>query len=157
MSEVLISLLVITLLVVVYATVRGDWPERLCAAILLGEAAIDLIFHAAIGPRSFRLFDSSRMLIDCTVAVLVIAVSLRANRLYPLGIAAAQIVAVIGSIIMLLGAKGWTQAFWAMTQLPVVVQLVLLGAGTIAHLRRVKRIGPYNCWSPRYSELQQFA
>jgi len=156
-SELLISSLAITLLVVAYAAARGDWPERLCAAVLVGEAAVDLILQATIGPRSFRFFDSTRMLLDCTVAVLLIALSLRANRLYPLGIAAAQIVAVIGSLIMLLGAKGWTQAFWAMTQLPVVLQLVLLGAGTIAHSRRVRRIGPYNCWSPRYSELQQFA
>jgi hypothetical protein len=156
-SEVLISLLAITLLVVVFAAARGDGPERLCAAILFGEAAVDLIFQATIGPRSFRLFDTTRMLIDCTAAVLLVAVALRANRLYPLGIAAAQLVAVIGSITMLLGAKGWTQAFWAMTQLPVLVQLVLLGAGTITHLRRVERIGPYNSWSPRYSEMRQLA
>lgn|GEM_PF-1815143 len=157
MSSVYISITAITLLVVVYAATRGDSPERFCAAIIAGEAVIDLALQVTIGPRSFRDFDASRMLIDVISASLFIAVALRANRLYPLGIAAAQLVAVIGSVAVLLSDDGWSQAFWAMTQLPLLLQLVLLAGGTFAHRYRFARIGAYNGWSPRMNETRQFA
>lgn len=118
---------------------------------------MDLVLQLTIGPRSFRNFDASRMLIDVVSAGLFIAVAMRANRLYPLAIAAAQLVAVIGSVAVLLSSDGWSQAFWAMTQLPLLLQLLLLTGGTIAHRYRLARVGAYNCWSPRYEEIRQFA
>jgi hypothetical protein len=154
-SSVLISILAATLLVVVFAAARGGWPERLCAAIIACEAVVDLALQFTIGPRSFRTFDASRLLIDLVAATLFTLVALRANRLHPLVIAAAQLVAVIGSLVVLLAEGGWTQAFWAMTQLPVLLQLVVLGGGTIAHRQRVARIGAYNCWSPRLTQGRQ--
>lgn len=146
---------VATLLAVAYAAVRGGSPERLCAAIIAGESVIDLALHLAIGDRTFSQFDWSRFLLDVVSASLFIAVALRANRIYPLTIAASQIVAVIGSVAVVLATAGWTRAFWALTQMPLYLQLALLAGGTYAHRRRVARVGAYNCWSPRpHSSLQ---
>jgi len=137
-----------TFLVVAFAAARGDAPEKLCAAIIAAEALIDLVLQFTIGPRSFVEFYLSRLLLDLFAASALIAVAMRANRLYPLAIAAAQLVAVIGSISALVARDGWSQAFWAMTQLPVVLQLALLLGGTVMHRYRLSRVGPYNSWSP---------
>ncbi len=143
-----LMVIAITLLVVALAAARGGRPEQFCAAIIAGELATDFVLMLALGPRSFRTFDGSRMLIDVIVAALFIAIAMRANRVYPLAIAASQIVAIIASVAVLLASDGRSQAFWAMTQLPIFLQLVLLAAGTAAHRMRLSRIGPYNCWSP---------
>lgn len=153
----MVSMVAVTLLVVVFAATRGDWPERLCAAIIAGESLVDLVLHLTIGPRTFRMFDASRFLIDVACALGFIAVAMRANRVYPLAIAAAQLVAVIGSLAVVLSDDGWSQAFWAMTQLPLLLQWLLLVGGTIAHRQRLARIGPYNCWSPRALDGRYFA
>jgi len=136
---------------------RGDSPERWCAAAIGAECIVDLALHHTIGPRSFREFDLSRLVFDMLKAGVFVAVALRANRVYPLAIAAAGIVAVIGSIPALLHKEGWTQAYWAMTNIPTYIQIVLLCAGTIAHRQRLARVGAYNCWSPRPSDTRQFA
>lgn len=141
-----------TFLVVAFATARGDAPERWCAAIIATEAMVDLLLQLTIGPRSFVQFDLSRLLLDLAAAGAFIAVALRANRVYPMAIAASQLVAVIGSLAALVAKEGWSQAFWAMTQLPVLLQLLLLLGGTLAHRHRLARLGPYNCWSPRPHE-----
>lgn len=145
------SVLVITLLIVAFAAVRGGQPEKWCAGVIAGEISADLLLYFAIGPRTFGEFEPIRLLLDCAAAVAFIAISMRANRLYPLAIAASQIVAIIGSVAVILVDDGLAQAFWAMTQLPLFIQLVLLAGGTIAHGLRVTRIGNYNCWSPRLS------
>lgn len=148
MSEQYIVTTVITLLVVAYAAARGDSPERWCAAAIGIECIVDLVLHFTIGPRSFREFDLSRMLFDVMKAVVFVAIALRANRIYPLAIAASSLVAVIGSVPALVSKEGWTQAYWAMTNTPTYIQVIVLAAGTVAHRKRLARVGRYNCWSP---------
>lgn len=152
MSITLLTILAITLLVVVFATARGDRPEQWCAIIIAGETLVDLAFRQTVGQRTFSSFELSRFLIDLVVLVSLFLVAMRANRIYPLAITAAQIFAVIGSLAVLLSADGMAQALWAMTQVPIFLQLILLAGGTLAHQHRVVRIGPYNCWSPRPGE-----
>ena len=156
MSLTYLVVLGITLLVVAVAVARGGQPEKWCAAIIAGEATVDLLILLVAGPRSFGEFDGSRIMLDGIAAVLLIAVAMRANRIYPLAIAASQIVALIGSLAALLSGDGMTQAFWAITQLPILLQLTLLAGGTLAHRMRVARVGPYNCWSPHDAHHHQF-
>lgn len=141
--------LVMTLLIVAFAAVRGGDPEKWCAGVIAGEILIDLLLYFALGPRTFGEFEPIRLTLDIAVAVAFITISLRANRLYPLGIAASQLVAIIGSVAVILVDDGMGQALWAMTQVPLFLQLGLLAAGTFAHSKRVARVGLYNCWSPR--------
>lgn len=155
MSPTLFSVLAITLLAIAFAVARGGSPERWCAVIVAAEILVDLTLQLTIGPRSFVDFDLSRMLIDLVIAGGFIVVAMRANRLYPLGIAAAQLVAVIGSLSALLAHEGWSQAFWAMTQLPIFLQVGLLVGGTLAHQHRLAILGPYNCWSRQDLDFRQ--
>jgi hypothetical protein len=155
-SDHYIAIKLTTLLVVVYAATRGDSPEKWCAAAIGAEALLDLLLHVKIGHRTFTEFEPSRMVFDIAVACVFMAIGLRANRLYPSAMAATQILAVIGSVPLLLSNEGWGLAYWAMTNVPLYILLVLLAGGTLAHRRRLARIGPYNCWSPRADGSFQF-
>lgn len=142
-------------LVVVYAALRGCLPERWCAGVIFTGVIIDELVEAAFGARSFEGFEPSRLLLDLMQFVVFLTVALRANRLYPLGIAAAQLLSIMGSISALVVPHGWNQAYWAMTQLPLFLQLQLLALGTLAHQQRVARVGNYNCWSPTYNSRER--
>ncbi|WP_271078265.1 hypothetical protein [Aurantiacibacter sp. MUD61] len=143
---------VIVASVTLFAVMRGDQPERLCAAIIAFGVLADAIFLAIFGPRGFHDFDVSRIGIDLLQTIGFFWIALRANRTYPLFIVAAQLVAIIGSMAAALVPDGMSVAFWAMTQAPLFLEILLLGGGTIAHAARVSRIGPYNAWSPSKSE-----
>lgn len=132
-----------------HAVLRGDKPEQFCAAIIILGIAADRAIDALMGGRSFDSFDLSRLLLDALQFVLFLIIALRANRIYPLAICAAQLLALIGSIAVLAVSNGWNQAYWAMTQLPLFLQLAFLAGGTFAHHSRVSQVGNYNCWSPR--------
>ena len=81
------------------------------------------------------------------VLVLFIWLALRSNRVWPIVCAGAQCVAVGGHIAALvLGSI--VAAYWAMTQVSGYVQIVALAAGTWAHWRRRRRVGPYRSWRP---------
>ena len=156
MSQAYLIVLTISLLVVAVAMTRGGHPEKWCAAIIAGEVTIDLLILLTMGPRSFGESHISRILLDGIAAALLVAVAMRANRIYPLAIAAAQLVALIGNVVAMLAVDGMAQAFWAMTQMPLFLQLALLAGGTLAHRLRLAKIGEYNCWSPKEGPQRQF-
>jgi hypothetical protein len=145
----------ITILIVAYAAFKVGAPERWCAAAIGVEWLVDLVLHFTIGPRSFQEFNLSRLLLDLMKVVVFLPVALRANRIYTSGIAAAGVITVIGNVPSLVEKEGWNQAYWAMTNTPNYVMLVLLLAGTVAHRRRLARVGNYNCWSPRLNAALQ--
>lgn len=148
MSTQSIIVATVAALVAIYAATKGGHPERWCAAIIFAGIVFDKTFEAAFGLRDFDDFDLSRLLLDSVQLFAFVGIALRANRLYPLGIASAQLLALIGSIAALVVHEGWNQAYWAMTQLPLFIQLALLSGGTHAHRLRVAKIGNYNGWSP---------
>ena len=134
--------------ILTYGLIRGDQPERWCALILTIGIVLDRIILHSIGLRSFEQFDASRLAIDGLQMILLFAVALRANRVYPIAIASGQLIAVMGSLSAIFVQAGFNYAYWAMTQLPLLLQLLILGFGTHLHRRRVARIGNYNSWSP---------
>lgn len=148
MEAYVIIVALLTALIVLYAMIKGSHPERWVAVIIITGVVFDRIMWIIIGPRPFEHFDTTRLSMDFTQLVLFLAIALRANRLYPLGIASTQLLAIIGSIAALVVQEGWNQAYWAMTQLPLFFQLALLAGGTHAHRLRVAKIGNYNSWSP---------
>lgn len=155
MSIELVSVLLLAASVVICAMVWGGQPERWCAAIIAAGVLIDRGIFWLTPARGFDHFDLTRLMIDVCQMVLFMGVSLRANRIYPLAMTSAQLLAIFGSIAVLVVSQGWTQAYWAMTQLPMFIQLGLLLIGTIAHCRRVSVIGNYNAWSPHYAGARE--
>ena len=125
---------------------RGGPPERFAAIFLAGPVLADTVYHLLFGPSGFDRVDPWHVFLDFTILGFVTWLALRANRIWPLFVAAAQLLSVTGHIAVILQPDGMRRAYWAMTQLPQYIQLTALLAGAWAHARRERMIGPYRSW-----------
>ncbi len=125
------------------AVARGGPPERLAAAIIVGWILSDASYHLAFGPSGFERVDPVHLVLDGGELVAIVWLALRANRMWPLWAAAAQLICVSGHMAVLVSPEGMRRAYWALTQLPQYIQLIALVLGAVAHAKRFERIGPY--------------
>jgi len=136
--------------VIGFAFWRGGKPEKLGAAIVALNLCIDPVVRAWAGQWDFSTFSSGRFVVDLVELGLLLSLALHANRVWPIFSAAAQLVAVGGSLAVLESGGGMQIAYWAITQLPLFGQLAALAFGTFFHLRRQAVIGPYRDWRATY-------
>ena len=125
---------------------RGGPPERLAAAIIVAWILVDAGYHLLFGPSGFERVDPVHLVLDGAELVAIMALALRANRMWPLWAAAAQLICVSGHVAIFVQPTGMRRAYWAMTQLPQYVQLIALLLGAAAHQRRARRWGEYRSW-----------
>jgi hypothetical protein len=140
--------LIVTLVLAAGATAwwRGGPPERIAAVIIVGWIVTDAAYHLLFGPSGFHTVDPVHIVLDGAELVAIMWLALRANRMWPLWAAAAQLICVSGHLAALVQPHGMTMAYWAMTQLPQYIQLVALLLGAAAHARRQQRVGRYRSW-----------
>ncbi len=129
-----------------YALWRGGPPERIAAKIVIVWILTDVGYHLLFGPSGFVFVDPAHLVIDGAELVAIVWLALRANRVWPVWAAAAQVMTFLGHLVVLAGQSGINYAYWAMTQLPPYIQLTALLLGAVAHARRFERIGPYRSW-----------
>lgn len=125
---------------------RGGPPERFAAVFLAGPVLADAVYHLLFGPSGFDRVDPWHVFLDLTILGFVMWLALRANRVWPLFVAAAQLLSVTGHIAVIVQPDGMRRAYWAMTQLPQYIQLTALLAGAAAHAKRERLLGPYRSW-----------
>lgn len=125
---------------------RGGPPERMAAKIIVAWLIADVTYSVTFGSSSFDRVDPARVILDGVVLVAITGLALRANRMWPLWAAAAQLICVLGHLVAYIDVTGMKRAYWALTQLPPYIQLVALLLGALAHTRRLQRIGPYRSW-----------
>ena len=125
---------------------RGGPPERFAAVLLAGLVLADTVYHLLFGPSGFDRVDPWHLFLDLTMLGFLMWLALRANRIWPLFVAAAQLLSVTGHIAVIVQPDGMRRAYWAMTQLPQYIQFTALLAGAWAHARRERLIGPYRSW-----------
>ena len=128
---------------------RGGPPERAAAIIIAALIVTDVSYHLRFGPSGFVDVDPVHLLLDGSELVAITVLAMRANRVWPLWAAAAQLICFSGHIAALIEPGGMSLAYWAMTQIPLLIQLIALGFGVVAHARRERRIGPYRSWRSR--------
>lgn len=127
------------------AVARGGPPERLAAAIIVCWIITDVSYHLVFGPSGFERVDPVHLVLDGGELVAIVWLALRANRMWPMWAAAAQLICVSGHIALFM-EPGMRRAYWAMTQLPPYIQVTALFLGAVWHARRFERIGPYRSW-----------
>jgi uncharacterized membrane protein len=125
---------------------KGAAPERLAAAIIGTWMGVDVSYHMLFGPSGFDRVDPVHLILDTVVLVAITTIALRANRIWPLWAAAAQLICVTGHLAIVVQPEGIRRAYWAMTQIPPFIQLFALLLGAAAHSRRKRRWGPYRSW-----------
>jgi hypothetical protein len=138
--------LALVLLTATYAWVWGGSPERIGAAIIATWFLLDIGYHLVFGPSGFDVVDPVHLLLDGLELVAITALALRANRLWPLWAAAAQLICYSGHVAAWIEPGGMRRAYWAVTQIPPFIQVLALALGAAAHDRRMRRIGPYRSW-----------
>lgn len=129
-----------------FAYRRGGPPEKYAAAIIVSWIAADALYHMLMGPSGFDEVDPVHVVLDGAELVAIVWLALRANRLWPLWAAAAQLICVSGHLAAFIEPGGMRRAYWAMTQLPQYIQLTALIIGALAHARRQRHLGPYRSW-----------
>lgn len=134
--------------ILAFALRKGEEPERLVSGIIIATAAADVLNHATFGDPAFFALNPGHLVIDMWALLGMLWVALRANRGWPLWACSAQIIVVLAHTSKLIDLSLVRFGYFAMTQLPVAIQITALLVGTRAHLRRKERIGQYHAWRP---------
>lgn len=129
----------------IYAFIRGGAPERVVAAAFIAAAAATYL-----PPPDFTTFERAEFglfVIDSALLAVLIAVALRANRFWPIWVAACQLFTVLVHITM-----AYQRDILPIVYFVVVIRisypmLILLVIGTERHFRRKKRFGSDPDWS----------
>lgn len=128
---------------------RGAAPERILTGTIAGIVVVHRVYHLIVGNEGiiWREADMGHLALDCVSFAVVIPVALRANRVYPLWIGAAQIIAMMAHGYRLSLTDINLFAYQMMSMIPSYIQLTALTLGLIWHISRHKRIGDYPSWS----------
>ena len=114
----------------------GGKPERLATVSILAWIAIDPVYRTFVAPSDFGTVDWGQVVFDCGLAGAMMAIALRANRIWPLFAAAFSLIPLLGHMAALLDNHTARQAYWAINQLPFLLVLVSLMLGTASHRQR---------------------
>lgn len=130
----------------------GRAPERFLASLLLAIIASDLLLAmpdpGRVAYDSFRIEIAVR---DAFVLAGVGAIALRANRLYPLVMAGAALVAVLAHLMRWLELYQGHFSYLVLTTAPDFVIFAAFLVGLVLHIRRERLSGP----SPEWLEASQ--
>ena len=127
------------------AFLRGGAPERVAAGIIVAWVVTVVLYHLAAGPAGFGRVDPGDLVLDLAELGAIGWLALRANRMWPLWAAAAQLICVSGHFAVFV-EPGMRRAYWAMTQIPPFIQVIALVCGAAAHVRRERKWGAYRSW-----------
>ncbi|MDC0887344.1 hypothetical protein OAS19_06105 [Altererythrobacter sp.] len=142
------ALTTIALIALTFLTWKsGGPPEKRFSMIVFVWAVCDYLHHLWFGPMTYQAADYPHFIQDSLVLFAFGWVMLKANRNWPIVAVGGQLVVVVGHLSATVEATGMQRAYWMMTQLPVVVLVLSLTLGTLAHVRRQRRVGPYRSWS----------
>lgn len=125
----------------------GKAPERIAALSVGSMFFLDIPYHAVFGPGvRFETIDVGHALLDIIAGLLLTALALFANRLYPLWLASFQWLAIISHLVRDLNSEMLPLAYALMVIVPSYMQQLVLTIGIAAHRRRERLHGPYRSW-----------
>ncbi|WP_284126584.1 hypothetical protein [Parerythrobacter aestuarii] len=135
------------LLVFLWAMWRGGGPERASGAVLLGMVAVHMAFRDVFGFESVYLtLDPVNFLIDTLGLVAFVLIALKANRFYPMVLAAAQLVSFMGHFVRIMVEPVSSLAYYLLTAMPFWFQIFILAGGMARHVYRNASMGSYRDW-----------
>lgn len=130
------------------ALYRGAAPERILAGALLAVPLLDIVCHRVFGPPGpYDTIYIGHLLLDAALFVVVYAVALRANRVYPLWLGGAQIIALVSHFTRAALIRSAPIAYAIMDRIPFYIQILAMVLGLAFHIRRERRLGhSYRSW-----------
>lgn len=142
---------VVVVLFLMVALLQGRAPERLICAVFAAWIPFDICYHMlAGGSIMLRTVNVGHFLLDTVLLVDFVVIALYANRLYPLWIAGAQLVAIFAHLLSLLPTHSVRFAYDMMALAPSYIQLTTLGLGLASQILREHQGNDVRDWrAPR--------
>lgn len=121
-----------------WALFRGGGPERSGASLLLvGYLGKEILVFSGF-PINYESPNMVHLVYTGILFFGSLALAIKSNRVWPLFFSAFCLVQFTGHISVVFGHDGRILAYWLMTQVPIILQALILGIGTIAFLIRLK-------------------
>lgn len=126
---------------------RGGGPERACSAVLVGMIVVQLALRDFTGLESnYMSLDPVMFSIDCLGLAGFVIIALKANRFYPLVLAATQLVAFLAHLVRVLVEPVSSLAYYLLIAMPFWFQIIVLAVGLGRHVLRRSQHGYYADW-----------
>ncbi len=133
----------------VYVALRGAAPEKIGAAVIVVGSLLTFAALVALSTTAtlYRSIEVGVFNVDLAALLAIVALALRAERLWPLCVAALQIIGTAAHAVKLVdpqilpSAYAFALRFWGY---PMMLLLVL---GTWNHQRRLLKYGVDKSWS----------
>jgi hypothetical protein len=126
---------------------RGAGPEQAAAMVMLALLGVDRLFHLVLWQVQGQAATAfGHFSIDLAALAAFTLLALRANRLYPMGLAALQLIAVTAHLVRAISPAIPGRANAIMMVAPSYLELLVLIGGILLHMRRESRTGPYRSW-----------
>lgn len=130
-----------------FALWRGAGPEKASALTLFLLLFVDDVYHLVFGPYyPLQAADPWHVFIDTAALGSFVIIGLKANRFYPLVLAAAQLVSVIAHLVRIGLPQMTSLSYYLLYVMPFYFAVLVLAGGLWRHHRRTKMIGPYRAW-----------
>ena len=130
----------------VWAFAQGDAPERWAGTVLSAAVLAAVVVSAFGQPDDYRGVILVYLIGDSLVFLALIPLAMRANRIYPIWLLAAQLIAVAMHFQRELVPGIHPLAYFVLVHGPSWVQVAAFAAGMTAHRRRIARFGSYRSW-----------
>jgi hypothetical protein len=127
------------------ALAKGSGPERRMAYWLFASLPVQYGLRHLI-PAYYGGLDYVGFVIDLSTLIYAWRLSFTANRIWPLWVAASQLIAVSGHLFRTTSFQLNTVVYVIITRFPAWVVCFALILGTIIHLHYYKKYGSYPAW-----------
>jgi hypothetical protein len=132
-----LSLMILAFL---YAWIRGAAPERAAAAVVGSMFLLDPAYHAIWGQVTvYQEVNLGHLVIDLWLLGALLALALKANRIWPLWLVSVQIIAVIGHFLRWFSTAIDPLVYALFTRNTSYLQIALLFVGTALYRHHLRR------------------
>lgn len=131
-----------------YALARGGTPERIVAASLLTAYVATILGYAELSIR-FDQVEVAVLAVDGLLLAVLVAVALRADRLWPLMVAGLHLASVGAHLLKIFDINMIRVTYALLIAVWSYPMLVLLALGTWRHRRRLQSQGYDLAWTTR--------
>lgn len=128
-----------------YAIAKGGGPERMVGILFL--LAFPLSRLAFRTGWQVLGIPAGVLLVDLAMLIPLVLIALRANRQWPIPMAAMQLLQLMGHFLKLAEPSLLPLLYWLSRIAWAYPMLVLLALGTLRHVARERRLGAEPSWS----------
>jgi hypothetical protein len=144
MREAFVAIIFVTS--TLFALIKGGAPERTTAAIFIFMMVSDPFVHE-FTPERYNALDPGHLIIDLIGWIAICAIAMRANRLWPLCVAALQTISVMSHLVRMIDYSIHPAAYAIMQVASSYPLLLTLSVGTYMHQKRMSMNGSDPAWS----------